>query len=361
MNIKIIKTFIACLLAIIAVSYVTYAGTTTPTLIRLTMPSTSINYSSEPINLTLTGTYSDRTVTAVSNNDAIWTSSDTSIATAENGQVVFTGKKGSVAITAKIGTISAKVTANVSFTLAIANIGFSLTTQQAIATATYTTSYTTQPAVVWSSTNLTVATVDSSSGVIAFTGKKGTTSIKATYGGVTGIKNITVNPVLTIADIPITTGYNVAPLKVTASYGNNITNVLSDVVWTSSNQNVAIINGNGLCLTGKLGSTTITCSFGSQKVQKTISVDANFTIPVHFSYSPNLIKLSVQANYGQVAPVAIASGDVTWASSNTKVATVDGNGVVTFTGTTGVVKITATIFGKYKTSVETYVPTVLGN
>lgn len=199
--------------------------------------------------------------------------------------------------------------------------------------------------VTWSSSNTNVATVDSN-GVV--TGKAaGTVTITAKSGSKTGTCKVTVKNGTTV---------NLSKTSQLAYKGNSftLTSTTPGVKWYSCNPKIATVT-NGVVKTLDYGYVTISCytSTGSQ------------TCLVHVVDPPSAaVKLSntkntIYVGY-QLAIQATASTPVTWSSSNTSIATVDANGVVTakspgtayITASTGGSKATCTVVVKSGTSVN---------
>src|SRR5207253_1318029 len=121
------------------------------------------------------------------------------------------------------------------------------------------------------------------------------------------------------------------------------------ITWSSSNASVASVNGSGLVTGAGAGSATITAT--SEGQSGTSSVTVTF-VPVA-SVTVNPPSASVQV--GQTVQLTATPRDVngnalpgrtvTWASTNTTVATVNGQGLVT-TKVVGSATITATSEGQ---------------
>src|SRR5207245_56151 len=114
------------------------------------------------------------------------------------------------------------------------------------------------------------------------------------------------------------------------------------VSWSSSNPSVASVTSNGLVAGATAGSATITATSEGKSGTSTITVTA---VPVaSVTVSPGSASMQVSQTVQLTATPKDANGNplpgraVSWTSSNTSVATVDGSGLVT-----GVVAGTATI------------------
>lgn len=116
-----------------------------------------------------------------------------------------------------------------------------------------------------------------------------------------------------------------------------------NIIWTSSNSEIASVDGNGHIFGGNAGSVVITATAADGS-----GVSASCVIRVvepvtSISVEPDTIRLLVgdsQRAYATVYPESASIQDVTWVSSNTSVATVDGDGEVTAVAV-GKAKITA--------------------
>ena len=182
--------------------------------------------------------------------------------------------------------------------------------------------------VTYSSSNTSVATV-SSNGTVSIVGA-GNATITANqvensyYNAATSVsQTFTVNKVdqtLTFPSIP-TKNYGDAPFSLNATASSNL-----GVTYTSSNTNVATINGNTVTVVG-VGSATITASQpGNSNYNSAVSVSQNLTI----NKKNQLIELNIpsfkslgdlpfnlQANSNSNLPI--------YFSSNNPILTIQGN------------------------------------
>lgn len=344
--------------------------------LRITVSSTpsirgTLSYSSSPVQLEFIETLPQGPVKVISN--ANWTSSDNSIATVYNGRVTFTGKQGTVSITAQSGDKKAS-TPNVIVpfqSIKINNTSLTFTSKPNPFTLTvYGTNYnntteTITTGVTWSSSDQTIATV-STTGVVTFTGKNGSTNITAKYQGHSDTVPATLNAPKTLLSISITgnsgntLNYSPNPvsLSLKGNYSDGKTENLSttSVYWSSDNPNVASVSNTGVVtFTGRNGKVTISARSGN--VTGTITATVNISANELVIHTPNPKQPFVYST----SPIQLYAKDgnktlsnVTWTSSDTSIATVSSNGLVTFTGKNGRVIITA-VYGDKTATISTTV------
>lgn len=318
-------------------------------------------------------------------SSATWKSSYTSILTVSGG--VVTGvSAGQAVVTATYRSYSKSCTVTVTekpvtytyalqVKLADSSIDVGKTTT---ATATFITyadgvqssSKDVTPSATWSSGTSAVASV--SGGTV--TGKaSGTSVIKATYNGYSGSATVTVNDVLTYAlELSSTSAtISVGNTKAIAAYYITFTNgtrtssktVTSSASWSSSNSAVASVSG-GSVTAKATGSATITATYNGYSATATVTVEDDIT------YDYQLTPTSASVVNGRTTKMTIVrrtftngsqtngedySSNFTWTSSNTSVATVGSNGVITGVGT-GTATITAKYGGTTLTGTVTVTP-----
>jgi uncharacterized protein YjdB len=210
----------------------------------------------------------------------------------------------------------------------------------------------TNPAVTWSSSNPTVATV--SGGYVTPVGNGSCTITVTTNDG-----NYTTTSSVTIA-VPIAvTGVSVSPTSMSLTYGNTTGTVTATVTpsnatdktinWSSSNTNVGTVNSSGVVTGVGNGSCAITATTNDGGFTASCSVSANLTPPVihvtGVSVSPSSYTFTSAGSSLQlsatISPSNATNKTVSWSSSNSSVATVSSSGLVTSV-TNGSATITAT-------------------
>jgi len=216
--------------------------------------------------------------------------------------------------------------------------------------------------VTWGSSNTSVATVSASGLVTGVTG--GAATITATSEGQSGTAAITVPTTVPVATVDVTPATasveegKTVPLTATPKDANGNPLVGRAVTWASSNTSVATVSAAGL-VTGKVaGTATITATSEGQSGSAVITV---VHVPVaSVTVAPATASVDEGKTVSLTATLKDANGGtltgrtVTWASSNTTVATVSAAGLVTGK-VAGTATITATSEGQSGTATITVV------
>ena len=186
--------------------------------------------------------------------------------------------------------------------------------------------------VTWTSSNTSVATVNSSGVVTAV--KNGTAVITAkTSNGLTATCNITVKtPVSGISLNKTSTSiyvgsYETLVATVTPSDASN-----KNVTWSSSNTNVATVDSNGKVTGIKAGTATITVKTNDGNKTASCTVTVKNVAATEISLNTNNKTLEKGSTFNltaTISPKNTTNKTITWTSSNTSVATVSSSGVVT--------------------------------
>lgn len=207
-------------------------------------------------------------------------------------------------------------------------------------TATVLPTDATNQGLTWSSSVEGVATVDPTGKVTAI--KAGTTVITATAKDDSGISaSCTVQ--VTVPTVKVT---GITLNKTTASVVKGKTVALTATVtpdtatdktikWTTSNKNVATVSPDGVVTAVAAGTAIITATAADDREVKA-TCKIMVTNPVIKVTKVTLNKTTASVVKGKtltltatVTPTNATNKNVTWKSSNTKIATVDGNGKVT--------------------------------
>ena len=223
------------------------------------------------------------------------------------------------------------------------------TTQQ-FAAATTSSDGTTQDVtlqVAWSSSNHSVATVDSR-GLATAIGP-GTTTITASSGNVSGSTTLTVTTatVSSIAVTPHDASIGVGatqPFTAMATLSDGSTqDVTSTATWSSSDHSVATVDKTGVATGVAKGNTIIAAQWGNPSGTANLEVGAATVSSLSITPTNPSIRVGATQAFGATGTLSDGTtqdvtSTATWSSSDTTVATITSGGVAT-----GIAAGTATI------------------
>jgi hypothetical protein len=350
------------------------SGTVTGTTILTVGPAVLVSIAVTPANpsiakgnsqqFTATGTYSDGSTQNLTSSVS-WASSDTSVATVTSGGLA-TGVGQS---TADISATSGMVRGNTTLTVGPAVLGsIAVTpanpsipkglTQQFTATGTYSDGSTQNltTSVTWTSATTAVATISANG--LATGVAQGTSQISATTAGVTGSTTLTVAPAaltsiaVTPANPSIPKG-NKQQFTATGTYTDGSTlDITSSATWASSNSSVATITTGGLATAKAQGTSQISAKSGSVTGTTTLTVTPPALVSITVTPANQSVRVGTKVNYKATGKYTDGSTQnlttsVTWASSNTTVATITSSGTATAlsTGSTTISAKLGTLVG----------------
>ena len=281
-----------------------------------------------------------------SNKDVEWKSSNTKVATVVDGKVTAVAV-GSVTITVKTKdggkTSTCKVTVSVK-TFPVEGITLSkdklslVEGEKVLLDFALTPENATNKAVTWSSSDKSVATVDTKGNVTGVKAGTATITVKTTDGGKTATCTVTVEKktvAVTMVSLDKTTlslevgGESTLAATVSPSNATN-----KKLKWSSSNTAVATVDQNGKVKGIKAGSATITVTTedGGKKATCAVTVKDKVVAVTGITLNKSTLSLfeAVSAQLtATISPSNATDKTVTWSSSNTSVATVDNTGKVT--------------------------------
>lgn len=291
----------------------------------------SANVTVNPLPASITGTMTMCVGATSTLGDATaggaWTSSTPGVASVDVAGVVTGASAGTAIITYTLAT-SCYRTAMVTVNGLPTAIGGSLSVCEG-----GTTTLTSTPlGGTWSSSNLPVATIGTSTGVVSGLTAGTSTIVYTLSTGCSQSVEVTVNP-------------SPAPISGASSVCIGFTTTMTDAVvggvWSTSNATVAPIDAVGVVTGNATGTATITYTLGTCRVTKAFTVFA----------LPNVITGTAQVCEGGTTVLSDATIGGTWSSSSTTTATVGStSGVVTGVNA-GVATITYTaVTGCYRTT-----------
>ena len=315
--------------------------------VTVNVPVTSVDITDADFNLNRSAT---KSLTAVVNpEDAnpeyktiTWSSDNESIATVDSNGVVTAVAAGSANITATASgkSDSVKVTVVVpitDFTTPEASKTILRKSSTTISTTITPSDTTEDTTITWTSSNESVATVDSNGKVTGVA--EGTATITGTLPN-----NMKVQVAVTVEIIPVASieieDYEDEMLKdgtqngtqvLTVTYSPENATEVTDVTWTSSDEDVATVDENGKVTGIAEGTVTITAHMGQLTDSVEITVIEVPLEGVSLDESPTETEVGKPYQLKYNLEPYNATDDVTYTfeSSDPEIATVDANGIVT--------------------------------
>ena len=236
-------------------------------------------------------------------------------------------------------------------------------------TATVKPTNATNPALSWTSTNTSVATVSQDGTVHAVAA--GTAVIRATATDGSG-KYATCSVTVTSSTVPVM-GVSVTPSTLNLSVGGSATLVASvsptnatdkSVTWMSTNPAVATVSSSGVVTATGVGTTNVTVrtNDGNYSATCRVTVTEPTVRVTGVSLNESSLTLTVGESSQLSATVYPANADnkaVSWSSSNPTVASVSSGGLVTaVNGGQAIITVT-TADGGYTASCAVTVRTII--
>jgi trimeric autotransporter adhesin len=311
--------------------------------------------------LTATGELSDGTTEDLSST-ATWASSKTSVATINATGLATAAGVGTSSITATFDGVTGSTVLTVD---AAALVSIALTpanptidkgqTQQFTATGTLTDNTTEDltKTATWASAKTSVATIDAAG--LATAAGVGTSSITATFSGITGSTVLTVDAAalvsiaLTPANPTIDKGQT-QQFTATGTLTDNTTEDLTkSATWASAKTSVATIDPTGLATAAGVGTSSVTATFSGITGSTVLTVDAAALVSIALTPANPTIDKGQSQQFTATGTLTDNTTEdltksATWASSKTSVATIDATGLATAAGV-GTSSITATFSG----------------
>lgn len=326
--------------------------------VRTTNYPRSVNISNTSLNLTIgsTGQLSATIVPIDATNQLSWSSSNNSVATVDQNGLVSANGIGSADIIVK--------TVNNLTAICHVTVGnYSLRVRKIYITTNYTflqigvrkqlfvafePSNATNRTITWSSSNPSVATVNSSGVVEAISSGNATITAKAADGGYTDSVIVDVasssESVVEVRSLSFSkNSYSVGlgSTKTLTPIFNPTNATYKTVSFRSDNPNVATVDENGVVKGISVGSATITAETKRGNVTASVKINVKNIASTSVTLNTTNVSLGINQTYtltGTVKPDNASNKTVTFTSDNPNVATVDKNGIIR-----GVSKGTTTI------------------
>ncbi len=351
---------------------VSYEGmsATTPTfqVSTATLASLAISPSSGSIALgtsqqfTVTGTFSDGTTQNLTNELAVWRSSNPSVATINGSGLAQTGSTGPLQISASFGgqtatavfSVSAANLTSLSISPSSASVALG-TPQQFSAVGRFsdgtTENLTSQ--VNWLSSATYIAGINAQ-GLATGVGV-GTAQISASMNG----QNATASPMQVTAATLVSLAVSPSSASLmsgttqqftaTATFSDGTTqDVTSQTLWQSTNTGVLSISAQGLGTANGAGSAAISATYGGQSYT-TSAIQVSPATLVSIAITPGTPTLTAGATQQFTAVGTFTDGStedltalVTWSSSNSELLSITTGGLANAYTTTSAVPVTLT-------------------
>ena len=212
---------------------------------------------------------------ASAENSVVWTSTSDSIIAGSNGNITLKHNPGKGVVTATYKEVTAKCTVSIAST----NISISPNTISLLKNTSKQLTYSTSPAkdsslVTWSSSNTSVATVNSKGVVTSGNLTSGTAVITAKLHD-KRTATCTVNIVTALITLNKTSiGPMLTGTKDTLRATTNPTSYANSVTWSSSNTSIATVSSNGIVTAKSAGTAVITAAIGNSTAKCTVTVDS---------------------------------------------------------------------------------------
>ena len=295
-----------------------------------------------------------KAITNVDNPNISWETNNSNIVTIQkksNTEITVTGKNnGSAVITAKMDKLETKCQVTVITSpkeIILSNTEITIDLSSGNKTVQITPTITPDSAnknITWTSSNTSIARVDEFGTITGISNGEATVTAK-TVNGLTKICKVKVvtSPTAislnkTNAVIDTTTSKN---MQLTAVITPASANIYTGITWTSSNDNVVQVNQQGLVKGISNGLATVTAKTENGCTAQCRIVVGATIAGINLAPSNSAIEIEEKLQINATIEPNTSEETLIWVSSNSKVATVDQNGLVTGKSH-GTVTITAT-------------------
>ncbi len=280
--------------------------------------------------------------------DVIWSSSDESVATVDNSGKVTAVKPGAATITAKADNKTADCTITVTSKMAGISMEESILLSKGQThklTVTYAPADTTDDkTLTWSSSNESIAKVDENGVVTAIADGNAVITVKC--GDFVETCDVTVR-YIEISQIAL--NHSKLEIKInetetlTATVTpENATDYGSPIKWSSSDESVATVDENGKITAVSGGTATITAQVGNKTSECRVTVIEKKAISLIVEQSKLEMEIGEKITLDVTVNPKDTTDELTFSSSDTKVATVSKSGRVTAVGS-GTAEITVKV------------------
>ena len=295
-----------------------------------------------------------KAITNVNNPSIKWETSNSNIVTIQkksNTEITVTGKNnGSAVITAKMDKLETKCQVTVITSpkeIILSNTEITIDLSSGNKTVQITPTITPDSAnknITWTSSNTSIARVDEFGTITGISNGEATVTAKTVNGlnKICKVKVVTSPTAISLnktnAVIDTTTSKN---MQLTAVITPASANIYTGITWTSSNDNVVQVNQQGLVKGISNGLATVTAKTENGCTAQCRIVVGATIAGINLAPSNSAIEIEEKLQINATIEPNTSEETLIWVSSNSKVATVDQNGLVTGKSH-GTVTITAT-------------------
>ncbi|MGE5416831.1 MAG: Ig-like domain-containing protein [Acidobacteriota bacterium] len=327
-------------------------------------PVSGVTLDKHTINLEIGGSAGALTATIqptnASNKNVIWSSSDTSVATVNNGTVTAVGA-GTATITVTTEDWGKTDTCQVTVSAATRVTGVALDKHSmtlklgggsGTLIATVAPSNATNKNVTWSNSNPGVVTVNNGTITPVGTGSAIVT-VTTADGSYTDTCVVAIG--IPVTGIYLNTSYTSLPVDGASEtlyayvMPANATN--KNVIWSSSDPSIATVDNNGLITPVSVGTTTVTATTQDGSFSESCAVVIRPIAVQGVSLDVHTMNLKAGGQSGAltatIAPSNAANKNVTWTTSNASIATVNNGIVIPLGAGSAVIQVTTQDGGKY--------------
>ena len=315
--------------------------------IKTTNYPKSINISDESLNLKIGST--SQLITTIlpsdANQEISWSSSNSNVAVVDSNGLVTARGIGTATIVARtinnmIDTCQV-IVGNYSLTLK----GISVTTDYTVLPlnsskqliVAFNPSNATNKTITWTSSNPSIATIDSSGNIKAISPGSTIITARSLDGGYTDTVNVEVvnyNNIIEEKTLAFQNG--------TYSVGVNQTITLEPIItpsnatfksvgFESSDPSIATVDANGVVKGFKAGQVTITATTKRNNIKASVVVNVNVIHSTGVSLNTTNLSMNLNETYtltADVKPSNATDKTVNFKSDNPSIATVDNNGII---------------------------------
>ncbi len=303
-----------------------------------------------------------------------WTSSDNTIATVNSSGEITALIIGTaiITVTSTVDTTQ-KATATITViaaTVSVSGVNITSPTVSIVVgdaspvEATVLPANATNQSVTWSSSDSLVATIDANGVITGVSVGTANIIVETTEGEFKDTVVVTVTPILvtgvTLNTNAVTVGENSSARVLAMVVPSEATN--QAVTWTTSDTTVATVDSNGVITGVLVGTADIIVTTTEGEFKDTVVVTITPILVTGVTLNTNTVTVGENSSarvLAMVVPSDAADTSVSWTTSDTTVATVDSNGVITGVSVGTADIIVTTTEGEFKDTVVVTITPIL--